>query len=220
MSDNINDNINQNVPKQNTKKKFLLVLYVLVLIFIVIVLINRIYSFGSSLEAGIELENSQNNNTQAVLSDDEFIQNTDQLQNIEEENNYSVPEDLDQQVIDEAMQNSQLNIGVKYAFNEKEDMIETFYSSKNSSFPQGTDGWHLNENGVWCDEEGYVVTAMPVTRSTDNITNKYSFNYGDLVETTQGPGRVYDFIPMDFNVVGTVDGKDVKYKMMGIYTIW
>ena len=79
--------------------------------------------------------------------------------------------------------------GVNY-FNGRR---ETWYSSMALRHPQ-TDEWTLGYDGIYRDEDGYIVVA------TSDVPQ------GELIETSLGTGKAYDCSP----TMGTVD----------IYTDW
>lgn len=70
---------------------------------------------------------------------------------------------------------------------------ETWYSSRAIRHPQ-TDEWTLGYDGIYRDEDGYIVVA------TSDVPQ------GELIETSLGTGKAYDCSP----TMGTVD----------IYTDW
>lgn len=70
---------------------------------------------------------------------------------------------------------------------------ETWYSSRALRHPQ-TDEWTLGYDGIYRDEDGYIVVA------TSDVPQ------GELIETSLGTGKAYDCSP----TIGTVD----------IYTDW
>ena len=70
---------------------------------------------------------------------------------------------------------------------------ETWYSSRALRHPQ-TDEWTLSYDGIYRDEDGYIVVA------TSDVPQ------GELIETSLGTGKAYDCSP----TMGTVD----------IYTDW
>jgi len=56
----------------------------------------------------------------------------------------------------------------------------TYYNDED--WPDGFDGY-LDEQGVWRDWDGYVAVAAEW------------WQYGEIVDTPLGPGRVYDICP-------------------------
>lgn len=65
--------------------------------------------------------------------------------------------------------------GVNYYDGRK----ETWYSS-NILYHHRTSEWHVDDNGVYRDDDGYVVVAAS------------DLDQGDTVETSHGTGKVYD----------------------------
>ena len=68
--------------------------------------------------------------------------------------------------------------------NQYGNRTETYYSS-NVAYHYMTDEWTAGDDGVYRDADGYVVVAAS------------DISYGDVVDTSFGEGKVYDYCPTE-----------------------
>lgn len=131
-------------------------------------------------------------------------------------------------IIEKALAHDTLTTDGEYAYNPENNMIETWYSSRTTKFPEyQMRDWTVGADGVWRDKDGYVIACAP-SFGTDDIdgddaermTDKgyvKAYERGEEISTTFGPGKVYDLSPLPC-VITDKDG--MRYGFMSVYTDW